>query len=116
MNDKLVHEASRGEMQIFSEARPRTLALTISGLLALFAVGRSRQSTCLAAQQILPPAANLGNMPFFGARAHIQVAFDQLLPGVHSHQSLQAASKNIYYFYVYHPSIPGDHPRPQNSK
>ena len=100
MNDKLVHEASRGEMQIFSEARPRTLALTISGLLALFAVGRSRQSTCLAAQQILPPAANLGNMPFFGARAHIQVAFDQLLPGVHSHQSLQAASKNIYSFYI----------------
>lgn len=63
-----------GQMQIFCEGRPAP-TLTISGLLALFAVRQSRQSTRLAAQQILPPAANLGRMPFFGAQCPYSSAF-----------------------------------------
>ena len=64
-------------MQIFSEERPRTLALTISELLALFAVRTqtkhlSRRSTNTSCRQF-------GQWPFL-VRDHIQVAFDQLLP------------------------------------
>ena len=93
-------------MQIFCEGRPRAPPLTISGLLALFAVRQSRQSTCLAAQQILPPAANLGNMPFCGARAHIQVAFDQLLPPILTKVYLKLKISIISLFSLLQPDIP----------
>ena len=88
-------------MQIFSEERPRTLVLTISELLALFAVRTqtkhlSRRSTNTSCRQF-------GHQWPFLVGDHIQVAFDQLLPAILTNVYLKLKISIISLFTLFQP-------------
>ena len=100
-------------MQIFSEGRPRTLALTISELLALFAVRTqtkhlSRRSTNTSCRQFR-------QWPFL-VHDHIRVAFDQLLPLILTKIYVNLVVSIINLFALFQLEIPHSGLRPSSSK